>query len=110
VDPKLDLEESKELWPVLEQFVEVSIWHKLELGCCYVGEHYIHTHGFPPYMTIFNHLYFWEESKVNKYIHALVFLSKMCPNHLEYTTCKVTLPIKKDRTKCFYGDYTPLNL
>ncbi len=74
-----------------------------------MGEHYIHTHGFPPYMTILNHLYFWEKSEVNKYIHALV-LSKMWPNHLEYATCKVTLQVKKDKTKCFCGDYTPLNL
>jgi hypothetical protein len=71
---------------------------------------YIHTHGFPLYMTTPNHLSLWEELEVNKQIQALVFLRKMCPNNLEYATCKMTLPIKKDKSKCFCGDYTPLNL
>jgi hypothetical protein len=24
--------------------------------------------------------------------------------------CKITLPMKKDGSKCFYGDYWPLNI
>jgi hypothetical protein len=44
MDLKLDLQEFKELWKMLKQFVDVFVWNNLELGCCYVGEHYIHTY------------------------------------------------------------------
>jgi len=51
----------------------------------------------------------WEEIKLNKKIQALVSLSKMRSNTLEYA-CKVTLLINKDGNKRFCGDYRPLNL
>jgi hypothetical protein len=42
-------------------------------------------------------------------IDALVDLGKMKPSDSEYA-CRVTLPVKRDGSRCFYGDYRPLNL
>jgi hypothetical protein len=41
VDPKLNLQKFKDLWQMFEQFVNVFVWNKLELGCCSMGEYYI---------------------------------------------------------------------
>ncbi len=43
MDPELDLQKSKDLWQMLEQFVGVFVWNKSKLGCCSMGEHYIDT-------------------------------------------------------------------
>jgi len=45
---------------------------------------------------------------VKRQIDVLVDLGKMKPNNSEYT-CQVTLPMKKDGSRCFCGDYRPLN-
>jgi hypothetical protein len=46
VDPDLDLQKSKQLWQLFKKFVNMFAWNKLELGCCFMGEHYIDTQGF----------------------------------------------------------------
>jgi len=46
---------------------------------------------------------------VKKQINALVDLSKMKPSNSKYA-CRVTLPIKRDESRRFCGDYRPLNL
>jgi hypothetical protein len=46
---------------------------------------------------------------VKRQIDVLVDLGKMRPSDSEYT-CWVTLPVKKDRSMKFCGDYRPLNL
>jgi hypothetical protein len=53
-------------------------------------------------------LAYWEETKVNKQIQALVDLGKMCKSVLEYA-CNSILPIKKDGSRRFCGNYRPLN-
>ncbi len=45
---------------------------------------------------------------MKRQIDALVELGKMGPSNSEYA-CHVTLPIKKDGSRRFYGDYRPLN-
>jgi len=45
---------------------------------------------------------------VKRQIDALVDLGKMRPNNSEYA-CRVTLPVKKDGSRRFYGHYRPLN-
>jgi len=45
---------------------------------------------------------------MKKQIDVLVELGKMRPNSSEYA-CRVTLPVKKDGSRRFYGDYRPLN-
>jgi hypothetical protein len=45
---------------------------------------------------------------VKRHIDALVDLGKMRPSNSEYA-CRVTLPVKKDGSRRFYGDYRPLN-
>jgi hypothetical protein len=52
-------------------------------------------------------LSYWEEAQVNRQIEALVDLGKMHKNALEYTY-RVTLPMKKDGSERFFGDYRPL--
>jgi hypothetical protein len=46
---------------------------------------------------------------VKRQIDVLVGLGKMKPNNSKYA-CRVTLPIKRDGSRCFYGDYRPLNM
>jgi len=53
-------------------------------------------------------LSYWEEVEVKRQIDALVELGKMRPNNSEYA-CRVTLPVKKDGSRHFCGDYRPLN-
>ncbi len=46
---------------------------------------------------------------MKRQIDVLVDLGKMKPSNFEYA-CHVTLPVKKDRSRRFCGDYRPLNL
>jgi hypothetical protein len=54
-------------------------------------------------------LSYWEEVEVNRQINVLVELGKMRPSNSAYA-CRVTLPVKKDGSRRFCGDYKPLNL
>jgi hypothetical protein len=46
---------------------------------------------------------------VKRQIDVLVDLGKMKLSNFEYA-CRVTLPIKRDGSRCFCGDYQPLNM
>ncbi len=106
-----DLDELKRslLWRLLGRYQDVFAWNKGELGCCTIGEHSIDTQGFPPCRVAPGRLSYWEEAEVKRQIDALVDLGKMKPSDSEYA-CKVTLPIKKDGSMRFCGDYRSLNL
>jgi len=93
----------------LEDFKDVFAWHKGELGCYTIGEHAIDTQGFPPCHTTPRRLSYWEKVEVNKLIQALIKLGKMKNNDSKYV-CRVSLPIKRDGSKWFCGDYRPLNM
>ncbi len=108
IDNSLDEGEQQQLWKVLEQYQDVFAWNKGELGCCTVGEHFVDTQGFPPCRASPARLSYWEEAEVNRKIDALVELGKMKTSNSEYA-CRVTLPVKKDGSRCFCGDYRPLN-
>jgi hypothetical protein len=108
VDRNLDEGRQQQLWGVLERYQDVFAWNKGELGCCTVGEHVIDTQGFPPCRAAPGRLSYWEEAEVKRQIDALVELGKMRPNNSEYA-CRVTLPVKKDGSRRFCGDYRPLN-
>jgi hypothetical protein len=105
-----DLSESgqQQLWGILERYQDVFAWNKGEMGCCTIGEHNIDTQGFPPCKASPGRLSYWEEVEVKRQINALVNLGKMRPSNSEYA-CRVTLPVKKDGSMCFCGDYRPLN-
>ncbi len=45
---------------------------------------------------------------MKRHIDVLVELGKVKPSSSEYA-CRVTLPVKKDGSRCFCGDYRPLN-
>jgi hypothetical protein len=109
IDQHLDKGMERQLWQVLEQYQDVFAWNKGELGCCKVGEHLIDTQGFPPCQVAPSRLSYWEEAEVNRQINVLVELGKMRPSNSAYA-CRVTLPVKKDGSKRFCGDYRPLNL
>ncbi len=84
-------------------------WNKGEIGCCTVGEHSIDTQGFLPYRATPGRLSYWEEAEVKQQIDVLVNLGKMRPSDSEYA-CRITLPVKKDGSMRFCGNYRPLNL
>jgi hypothetical protein len=109
IDQHLDKGMEQQLWRVLEQYQDVFAWNKGELGCCKVGEHLIDTQGFPPCKVAPGRLSYWEEAEVNRQINVLVELGKMRPSSSAYA-CRVTLPVKKDGSRRFCGDYRPLNL
>ncbi len=46
---------------------------------------------------------------MNKQIQALIKFDKMKNSDSEYA-CRVSLPVKKDGSRRFYGDYRPLNM
>jgi len=68
----------------------------------------VDTQGFPPCKASPSRLSYWEEVEVKRQIDVLVNLGKMKPGSSEYA-CRVTLPVKKDGSKHFCGDYRPLN-
>ncbi len=45
---------------------------------------------------------------MKRQIDVLMDLGKMKPNNSKYA-CRVTLPVKKDGSRHFYGDYRPLH-
>jgi len=109
IDPHLEKGMEQQLWSVLERYQDVFAWNKGELGCCTIGEHIIDTQGYPPCRVTPGRLSYWEEAKVNRQINVLVELGKMRPSNSAYA-CRVTLPVKRDGSRRFYGDYRPLNL
>jgi predicted aspartyl protease len=109
IDPHLEKGMEQQLWSVLERYRDVFAWNKGELGCCTIGEHIIDTQGYPPCRVTPGRLSYWEEAEVNRQINVLVELGKMRPSNSAYA-CRVTLPVKRDGSRRFYGDYRPLNL
>jgi hypothetical protein len=87
----------------------VFAWNKRELGYCTIGEHFVDTQGFLPCKVFPGQLSYEEEAKVKKQIDVLVDLGKMKPSNSKYT-CHVTMPIKRDGSRRFCGDYWPLNM
>jgi len=109
IDQSLDKEKGQHLRKTLERYQDVFVWNKRELSCCTIGEHSIDTQGYPPCRVSPGRLSYWEEAEVKRQIDVLVDLGKMKPSNSEYA-CRVTLPVKRDGSRRFCGDYRPLNL
>jgi len=109
INQSLDEQKRPLFWKVLERYQDVFAWNKGEIGCCTVGEHSIDTQGFLPYRATLGRLSYWEEAEVKQQIDVLVNLGKMRPSDSEYA-CRITLPVKKDGSMRFCGNYRPLNL
>jgi hypothetical protein len=109
IDHNLEEEKKQQLWKMLGNYQDVFAWNRGELGCCTIGEHFIETQGFPPCKVSPGRLSLWEEAEVKRQIDVLVDLGKMKPSNSEYA-CRVTLPIKRDGSRRFCGDYRPLNM
>ncbi len=108
IDTDLGEHGQQQLWEILERYQDIFAWNKGELRCCTIGEHSIDTQGFPPCKAPPGRLSYWEEAEVKRQIGALVDLGKMKPSSSEYAYW-VTLPVKKDGSRCLCGDYRPLN-
>jgi hypothetical protein len=108
IDIELDDEGQQQIWGILERYQDVFAWNKGELDCCTIGEHCIDTQGLPPCRASPSRWSYWEEAKVKRQIDVLVNFGKMRPNNSEYA-CWVMLPVKKDESRRFCGDYRPLN-
>jgi hypothetical protein len=108
IDHNLDEEKKQQLWEMLGNYQDVFAWNKGELGCCTIGEHSIDMQGFPPCKVSPSRLSSWEEAEVKRQIDVMVDLGKMKPNDSKYA-CRVTLSVKRDGSRRFYGDYRPLN-
>jgi hypothetical protein len=108
IDSNLGEERKQQLWKMIGSYQDVFAWNKKELGCCTIGEHSIDTQGFPPCNMTPGRLSFWEEAEMKRQIDELVDLGKMKPSNFEFA-CRVTLPVKKDGSRQFCGDYRPLN-
>jgi len=109
IDQNLDKEKGQHLRKTLERYQDVFVWNKRELSYCTIGEHSIDTQGYPPCRVSPGRLSYWEEAEVKRQIDVLVDLGKMKPSNSEYA-CRVTLPVKRDGSRRFCGDYRPLNL
>jgi len=109
IDQSLDKEKGQQLWKTLEGYQDVFAWNKRELGCCTIGKHSIDTQGYPPCRMSPGRLSYWEEAEVKRQIDVLVDLGKVKPSNSEYAY-RVTLPVKRDGSRRFCGDYRPLNL
>jgi hypothetical protein len=66
VDLDIRSNKTKQLWELLDQFIDVFTWHKRELSYCIIGEHVVDTQGFPPCCITPNRLSFWEEAEVKR--------------------------------------------
>jgi len=62
----IDLEQTKALWLLLEEFLDVFVWHEGELGNYTIDEHIINTQGLRPCRMNPIILSYWEEAKVNR--------------------------------------------
>jgi len=100
--------EKQQFWKVLECYQNVFDWNKGELGCFTIKEHPMDMQGFPPCKVSFGRLSYSEEAEMKRQIDVLMDLGKMKPNNSKYA-CRVTLPVKKDGSRHFYGDYRPLH-
>jgi hypothetical protein len=104
IDNNLEEGKKQQLWKMLGNYQDVFACNKGELGCCTIGEHFIDMQGFPPCRVSPGRLSFWEKIEVKRQIDVLVDLGKMKPSNFEYA-CRVTLPIKRDGSRRFCGDY-----